>query len=81
MNNTPVATAGVKLAPAGTPRDIIARLHTEVAKTVRLPDVQKQLAGQGATTIGNTPEQFAAYIKLESAKWAKVLAASGVRAD
>ncbi len=69
------------LAPAGTPRDIIARLHTEVAKTVRLPDVQKQLAGQGATTIGNTPEQFAAYIKTESAKWAKVLAASGVRAD
>ena len=52
-----------------------------MAKTVRLPDVQKQLAGQGATTIGNTPEQFAAYIKLESAKWAKVLAASGVRAD
>ena len=69
------------LAPAGTPRDIIARLHTDIAKTVRLPDVQKQLAGQGATTIGNTPEQFAAYIRTESAKWAKVLAASGVRGD
>ena len=69
------------LAPAGTPHDIIARLHTDIAKTVRLPDVQKQLAGQGATTIGNTPEQFAAYIRTESAKWAKVLAASGVRGD
>jgi tripartite-type tricarboxylate transporter receptor subunit TctC len=69
------------LVPAGTSRDIINRVHGDVAKAVRQPDVQKQLAGQGATTIGNTPEQFAAYIKSESAKWAKVLAASGVKAD
>jgi tripartite-type tricarboxylate transporter receptor subunit TctC len=69
------------LVPAGTPRDIIARLHADIAKTVRLPDVQERLAGQGATTIGNTPEQFAAYIRSESAKWAQVLKASGVRAD
>jgi len=69
------------LVPAGTPRDIISRLQSDVAKAVHQPDVQKQLAGQGATTIGSTPEQFAAYIKSESAKWAKVLAASGVRAD
>lgn len=69
------------LAPAGTPGNIIARLHTDVVKTVHLPDVQERLAGQGATTIGNTPEQFAAYIRSESAKWAKVLKASGVRAD
>jgi len=69
------------LVPTGTPRDIVNRLHGDVAKAVRQPDVQKQLAGQGATTIGNTPEQFSAYIKSESAKWAKVLAASGVKAD
>ncbi len=69
------------LVPTGTPRDIVARLHTEIAKVTRLPDVQKQLEGQGATTIGNTPEQFAAYIKSESAKWEKVLKASGVKAD
>ncbi len=69
------------LVPAGTPREIIARLHADVAKVTRLPEVQKQLEGQGATTIGNTPEQFAAYIKSESAKWAKVLKASGVKAD
>ena len=69
------------LVPAGTPREIITRLHADTAKAVRQPDVQKQLAGQGATTIGNTPEQFAAYIKSESAKWSKVLAASGVKAD
>jgi tripartite-type tricarboxylate transporter receptor subunit TctC len=69
------------LVPTGTPRDIVTRLHTDIAKVTRLPDVQKQLEGQGATTIGNTPEQFAAYIKSESAKWAKVLAASGVKAD
>ncbi|MDH4150685.1 MAG: tripartite tricarboxylate transporter substrate binding protein [Betaproteobacteria bacterium] len=69
------------LVPARTPRDIINRLQSDVAKAVRQPDVQKQLAGQGATTIGSTPEEFAAYIKSESAKWAKVLAASGVKAD
>jgi len=69
------------LVPAGTPREVVNRLHGDVVKAVRQPDVQKQLAGQGATTIGNTPEQFAAYIKSESAKWAKVLAASGVKAD
>ena len=69
------------LVPTGTPRDVVARLHGDVAKAVRQPDVQKQLAGQGATTIGNTPEQFSAYIKSESAKWAKVLVASGVKAD
>jgi tripartite-type tricarboxylate transporter receptor subunit TctC len=69
------------LVPTGTPRDIVNRLHGDVAKAVRQPDVQKQLASQGATTIGNTPEQFSAYIKSESAKWAKVLAASGVKAD
>jgi len=69
------------MVPTGTPRDVINRLHGDVVKAVRQPDVQKQLAGQGATTIGNTPEQFAAYIKSESDKWAKVLKASGVKAD
>ncbi len=69
------------MAPAGTPREIVNRLHAEVVKTLRLPETQERLAGQGATTVGNTPDQFAAYIRTESAKWAKVLKASGVRAD
>jgi len=69
------------LVPAGTPREIVARLHAEVVKTLRFPETQERLAGQGATTVGNTPDEFAAYIKAESAKWAKVLKASGVRAD
>jgi tripartite-type tricarboxylate transporter receptor subunit TctC len=68
------------LVPAGTPREIVTRLHADIAKVTRLPDLQKQLEGQGATTIGNTPEQFSAYIKSESAKWEKVLKASGVKA-
>lgn len=69
------------LAPAGTPREIIARLHTDTIKVLGLPETQERLSGQGATTVGNTPEQFAGYIRSESAKWAKVLKASGVRAD
>ena len=81
---SPAASLPVHSSPCQTPcspRDIVTRLHTDIAKVARLPDVQKQLEGQGATTIGNTPEQFAAYIKSESAKWEKVLKASGVKAD
>jgi tripartite-type tricarboxylate transporter receptor subunit TctC len=69
------------MAPAGTPREIVSRLHAEVVKTLRLPETRERLAGQGATTVGNTPDEFGAYIRSESAKWAKVLKASGVRAD
>jgi tripartite-type tricarboxylate transporter receptor subunit TctC len=69
------------MAPAGTPREIIARVHGDMVKVLRLPEIQERLAAQGGTTVGNTPEQFAAYIRSESDKWAKVLKASGVRAD
>ncbi len=69
------------LVPTGTPREIIDRLHAEIVKVLRLPESQERLAGQGATTVGNTPAQFAEYIRTESAKWEKVLKASGVRAD
>lgn len=69
------------MAPAATPRDIINRLHADLVKVLRLPEVQDSLATQGGTTVGNTPEQFAAYIRSESDKWARVLKASGVHAD
>jgi tripartite-type tricarboxylate transporter receptor subunit TctC len=66
------------LAPAGTPGDVILRLHREVARVVKLPDVAEGLAKQGADPVGSTPEQFTAFIRSEIAKWQKVVKQSGI---
>jgi len=66
-------------APARTPRPIIERIHTEVAKLARDPKMKARLAGQGLDLVGNTPEEFDAFIRAEIAKWAKVLKAAGVK--
>jgi tripartite-type tricarboxylate transporter receptor subunit TctC len=63
-------------APAGTPRDIIARLHTEVVQIVRLPDITDRLSAQGVEPVANTPEQFIEFVKSEIARWARVVKAS-----
>jgi tripartite-type tricarboxylate transporter receptor subunit TctC len=69
------------LAPAGTPAAAVARLQREIAKVLRLPDVSEKLMAQGLDLVGNTPEEFAAILKSEIAKWAKVVTASGARVD
>jgi tripartite-type tricarboxylate transporter receptor subunit TctC len=69
------------LAPAGTPRDIVAKLNTELVRVINLPDVRKQLADQGYEPAGTTPEQFAEYIKTEIAKWTRVIKAAGLKAE
>ena len=69
------------LAPAGTPRDIIAKLKTELVRVINLPDVRKQLADQGYEPAGTTPEQFAEYIKTEIAKWSRVIKAAELKAE
>ncbi|CAG2152664.1 Bug family tripartite tricarboxylate transporter substrate binding protein [Cupriavidus numazuensis] len=69
------------LAPAGTPPDIINRLQHEVAKALGSPAVRERLQAQGAEPVGNTPEQFAALIRSETAKWAQVVKASGAKVD
>jgi len=66
-------------APARTPRPIIERIHGEVAKLARDPKMKARLAGQGLELVGNTPEEFDAFIRAEIAKWAKVLKAAGVK--
>lgn len=67
------------LAPAGTPKEIINRLHAEIAKVLALKEVNDALDKQGAEAQGSTPEQFTAFIKTEHAKWAKVVKTAGVR--
>jgi tripartite-type tricarboxylate transporter receptor subunit TctC len=69
------------LAPAGTPREVIVKLNTEMVRIVSQPDVRKQLGDQGYEPAGNSPEQFAEYIKTEIAKWTKVIKAAGLKAE
>ena len=69
------------LAPAGTPRDIIERLNREANRALADPAVKTQFAAQGIDGMGGTAEQFAAYIKDETAKWARVVQASGAKID
>jgi tripartite-type tricarboxylate transporter receptor subunit TctC len=67
--------------PAATSPDIVNRLQAEIARVVRLPDVGEQIAQQGSIATGETPEQFAAHVRQEIAKWAKVVKASGARPE
>jgi tripartite-type tricarboxylate transporter receptor subunit TctC len=67
--------------PARTPPAIVSRLSQEIARALRLPDVRDRLLSQGMEPVSSTPEEFAGYIKSEMAKWAKVVKASGARAE
>ena len=67
------------LAPARTPEPILKRLHTESVKIVQSPDVKKLLLREGLEANGNTPQEFAADLKEEIAKWRKVVAAAGIQ--
>lgn len=69
------------LVPAGTPAAIIAKLNAELVKIIHTPNVLDRLASDGPVPIGNSPEQFGAYIKAEQQKWAKVVREANVRID
>jgi tripartite-type tricarboxylate transporter receptor subunit TctC len=67
--------------PAGAPPAIIARLNREIVAILHQPDVVERLSAQGAEPVGSTPEEFAAYIRSETVKWAKVVRESGAKAE
>lgn len=69
------------LAPAGTPKPVVTRLHGELVKILKLPDVAQKLEGLGFEIVGSTPEQLSAYIRSEITKWEKVVKASGAKPD
>jgi tripartite-type tricarboxylate transporter receptor subunit TctC len=69
------------LAPAGTPKDVIARLNAEFNKALQSPELRKKLGDEGADPAGGTPEQFAALIRDEIPRWGKVVKESGAKVD
>lgn len=69
------------VAPAGTPREIVAKLSTETHKALNAPDVKERLLAQGVEPVGSTPEQFAAHIESEMARYAAVVKSSGAKVD
>jgi tripartite-type tricarboxylate transporter receptor subunit TctC len=66
---------------AATPRPIIDKLHEALVKVLQFPDARQRLAAEGADIVGNAPEEFAAFIRAETTKWARVVKVSGMRAD
>jgi tripartite-type tricarboxylate transporter receptor subunit TctC len=68
-------------APARTPRAIVDRLNGEIVRALNAPDLRERLMSQGADPIGNTPEQYTAFIQNEITKWAKVIQAAGIKGE
>ena len=68
-------------APTGMPRELVARLHAEVAAIIALSDVRERMLAQGALPSGIGDEKFAAFIRADQAKWARVVKESGARVD
>jgi tripartite-type tricarboxylate transporter receptor subunit TctC len=69
------------LAPAATPREIVSRLHTETVRALQSAEVKNRLSADGADPVGSTPEEFAAFLRSETAKWAKVVKQAGIQPE
>jgi tripartite-type tricarboxylate transporter receptor subunit TctC len=69
------------VVPAGTPKDVIARLNAEYAKAVADPAVRAKLMEAGIEPVTSTPEQMAAYVRNETTKWAQVIKQADIKVD
>jgi tripartite-type tricarboxylate transporter receptor subunit TctC len=69
------------LAPARTPHEIVTKLHSEILKAIKLPEVQERLASLGTEPIGSTPAQFSEQIRRDLVKWGKVVQAAGIQPE
>ncbi len=69
------------LLPARTPQPLVSRLNAEILKVLQLPATRERFAAEGFEAAGNSPAQFAAYIKTEQIKWGKVIKEAGIKAD
>ena len=69
------------LAPAGTPREIVDKLSSEMAKVLAMPDVKTYLAAQGLEPFVSTPDQFAILLNADSAKYEKLIKSNNIKAE
>lgn len=69
------------LAPAGTPREIIDKIHRDAAAILHSPEAKERLAVDGGASVASSPDEFAAFIKTETGKWAKVFKAAGLKPE
>ncbi len=69
------------LGPAGMPREIAMKIQAEVVRVLKIPEIREKLIQQGVDPVGSTPDEFAAYIKSETEKWAKVVRMAGAQAN
>ena len=69
------------LAPAGTPPAIVNRLHGEIIKVLAMREIRERIAGDGAEVVGDTPAQFAVFLKTDIARWAPLIKQSGARLE
>jgi tripartite-type tricarboxylate transporter receptor subunit TctC len=67
--------------PAGTKLEIVNRLNTEIVKAMKVPEIATKLVAQGSDPVGSTPQEFGAFIKSQSAKWARVVKEANVRIE
>ena len=69
------------VAPAGTPRAVVDRLNAEVAKVLKTPEMKEKMTGLGTDVVANSPEQFAQYLREETAKWSKIVRDAGIKLE
>ena len=69
------------MAPAGTPRSVVMRLNSEILRALKVPEVKERLENVGFEIVGSSPDECATYIRSEIVKWAKVVKASGIKAE
>ena len=69
------------LAPAGTPKDVIAKLNREIVQALKIPDIAQQLSSMGIDPVGSTPEEYASTIRRETAKWGKLIRDLGIKEE
>ena len=67
--------------PAGTPREIVMKIHGDAVRAIGLPDVRSRLSADGSEMVGDTPEQVTAFLKAEIEKWGKAVKTSGAKPE
>jgi tripartite-type tricarboxylate transporter receptor subunit TctC len=67
--------------PKGTPKAIVSRINTEILQVLKQPDIQERMSLAGLDAFGNTPDAFAAFVKADLARWAKVIREAGIQPE